>query len=206
MGTDPLDYSRYTDSPFPVLFNPWKHHAGALRHRIAEVAADGEAALAALPGRLLVVGTALMDLYTGPRTPAEIGGGVLAALAAKGHLAPADYRAWVGAGGGYRFLTLAEDGSVWVLRAGEEARRYVHVHPGRRAPATRRVRATVLKTAVMALADAAVHGGDPLDVGRINALRGRHLGLPPIRGLDDEQGLRAVIELLLAPTTPPPSP
>ena len=43
------------------------------------------------------------------------------------------------------------DGSAWVLRQGEEGGRYVHVHPGRRTPPTLRVRATVLKTAVMAL-------------------------------------------------------
>ncbi len=194
------------ETPAPVLFNAWKHHAGALRHRLAEIAAGGEPALLLLPSQLLVIGTALMDLYTGPLTPAEIGAGILTAVAAEGHIAPADYHPWVEAGGGYRLLTLPENGSVWVLRAGEEGGRYVHVHPGRWAPDTRRVRATVLKTAVMALADAAVHGGDPLDVGRINAVRGRCLGLPPIRGLEGDQGLRAVIELLRVAATPPPSP
>src|SRR5687768_4486554 len=47
--------------PTPVLFNPWKHHAGALRARIADAAAN--AALDDLAAGLVVVGTELMDLY-----------------------------------------------------------------------------------------------------------------------------------------------
>jgi hypothetical protein len=182
--------------PRPVLFNPWKHHAGALRQRIADVGRGGAPALAALPAKLLVIGTELMDLYTGNLSPARIGSGVLTQLEAGGHLPWEVYRPWVGANGGYRLLTLAEDGSVWVLRAGEPGGRYVHVHPGRWAPATRRVRANVLKTAVLVLAHAAVHGGDPLDVGLVNRVRTEHLGLAPIKGLTGDRGLRAVIELL----------
>ena len=45
---------------------------------------------------------------------------------------------------------------------GDDAR-YVHVHPARYSPESRRVRANVLKTAVMALAVVKVHGGDPTD-------------------------------------------
>lgn len=192
--------------PPPVLFNPWKHHAGALRQRIADVGHGGPAALAALPAEVLVIGTELMDLYTGALTPARIGADVLAQLRDDRLLAWEAYRPWVEAGGGYRLLTVSEDGSVWVLRAGDPVGRYVHVHPGRWTPATRRVRANVLKTAVLVLAHVAVHGGDPLDVGLVNQVRARHLGLSPVRGLAADQGLRAVIELLGPPPTPAAAP
>src|SRR5437870_4237887 len=85
----------------PVLFNAWKHHAGALRQRIAEIAVQGETAWAALPARLLVVGGGLMDLYTGPLKPAEIGAGIVAVLRAEGRLERDVYRRWVAENGGY---------------------------------------------------------------------------------------------------------
>src|SRR5262249_18291481 len=126
--------------PEPVLFNTWKHHAGALRQRVAEAAQHGAAALPELSGQLVVMGTELMDLYVGALTPAEIAHKVIADLKAQNRLGPDAYRAWLQANGGYAVLTFPEDGSRWVLRAGAEGGRYVHVHPGRWSPATRRVR------------------------------------------------------------------
>jgi hypothetical protein len=185
------------EAPPPVLLNPWKHHAGFLRRRIREAAAAGDDGLDALAKGLVVVGTELMDLYVGRLTPAEIGVNVVAALEADGRLAPTAFREWAAEGGGYQVLTFREDASRWVLRSGDEAGRYVHAHPARWAPQTRRVRANVLKTAVMALADAAARGGDPLDRARVNAVRGRWLGLAPVgKDLAGDQGLGAVIDLL----------
>jgi len=182
--------------PFPVLFNGWKHHAGFPRQQITLAAAGADAGLDDLAAQLVVVGTALMDLYTGPLTPGEIADGVVTALAADNRLSLHVYRSWVHAHGGYQVVTFPEDGSRWVLRLGDEAGRYVHVHPGRWSLATLRVRANVLKTAVMVLADAAAHGGDPLEVARINRVRRHHLGLSPLGALAGEQGLRGVIDVL----------
>jgi hypothetical protein len=182
----------------PVLLNTWKHHAGALRRRIAEAARAGAAGLAALAEGMVIIGTELMDLYVGRLTPAEIAAKVVARLQADGLLAPDVYRAWVAEGGGYRLLTFAEDESVWVLRAGDEER-YVHVHPARWAPATLRVRANVLKTAAMALAYAAAHGGDPMDRALLNRVRAEYLGLAPVgRDPAGEQGVGRVIDVLRA--------
>jgi hypothetical protein len=193
------------DVPPPILFNPWKHHAGALRQRIADAARLGETALAALPEQLLVIGTELMDLYTGSRSPADISSRVLAVLTAEGRLPWEAYRPWIEECGGYRVLTLPEDQTCWVLRLGAEGERYVHLHPGRWTPATRRVRANVLKTAVMVLACAAVQGGDPRAVPLINRVRQQYLGLAPIKELTDDQGLAAILDLLAAPVISPRS-
>jgi hypothetical protein len=186
------------DVPPPILFNPWKHHAGAIRRRIAQVAGAGPAALAGLAPQLLVMGTELMDLYTGPLSPADIAAAVLEQLRAEGRQEARAYREWLESNRGYRVLTLPADGSAWVLRVGEEGGRYVHLHPGRWTPHTRRVRANVLKTAVMALAYAGAHGGDPLDVALINRVRREYLGLAPVPTLAAEGGLPAVIEVLRA--------
>ncbi len=182
--------------PPPVLFNTWKHHAGALRTRIEEAAGRGDEGLRDLSNRLVVMGTELMDLYTGNFTPEQIAAKTVALLEAMGRLEQPAYRAWVQESGGYAVVTLAEDGSRWVLRQGEEGARYVHIHPARWAPQTRRVRANVLKTAVLALAYAAVHGRDPLDVRLVNTVRAQYLGLSKVRALADDQGLSAVIEVL----------
>jgi hypothetical protein len=179
-----------------VLFNTWKHHAGALRDRVAEAARRGDEGLRELAGRLVVLGTELMDLYTGAFTPEQIAEKIVAVLRAEGRLERAAYRAWVEESGGYAVVTLTEDDSRWVLRLGEEGERYIHVHPARWAPQTRRVRANVLKTAVMALAYSAAHGGDPLDVRLVNAVRAQYLGLSKVRALADDQGLSAVIDVL----------
>jgi hypothetical protein len=185
--------------PPPILFNTWKHHAGALRQRLADTRATGAAALGVLPEQLLVMGTELMDLYTGTLTPAEIGARVREALRTEDRLTWAQYHPWIEQNGGYRMLTFPEDQSQWVLRAGAEDDRYVHLHPGRWTPETRRVRANVLKTAIMVLAHTAVHGGDPRDVAVINKVRQQYLGLAPIRELLGDQGLGVILDLFGRP-------
>jgi hypothetical protein len=191
-----LDSSLWETSP-PVLFNTWKHHAGFLREQIHRVSTAGPNALSELAARLRVVGTDLMDLYYGPLPPAELGRLVIARLAADGVLEPAAFREWIAAADGYRSLDLNGDSSRWVLRLGAEELRYVHLHPGRWAPLTCRTRANVLKTAVMALAYSAVHGGNLADIELINRVRSTFLNLPPLaRALRDEQGLGAMIALL----------
>lgn len=183
---DPLEV------PSPILFNVWKHHAEALRQRIRDAAALGEDGLKQLPLHLLVVGTELMDLYTGRLTPQVIGSEVLRQLEAEQRLEPAVFRSWIEEHRGYRLLTLAADDSVWVLRCADDDR-YVHLHPGRWTPHTRRERANVVKTAVMLLAHSAVHGGDPRDVKRLNQVRKTYLSLEPIRELTPGQGLDALL-------------
>jgi hypothetical protein len=182
------------DVPPPILFNLWKHHAGALRRRIAAGAGGGPESLAAFSRQLVVIGTELMDLYTGHLAPVEIAEEIRAHLGNASLLTPSAYRPWLDATGGYRILTLSADASAWVLRFGDQSGRHVHIHPARWTQQTRRVRANVLRTAALALA--AAGDRDPLDVTRINQLRRDYLGLPPVAALAEEGGLREVIGLL----------
>jgi hypothetical protein len=185
----------------PILLNTWKHHAGALRQAIAEAVCGGEPGLQSLASQLVVIGTELMDLYVGTLTPAEIADRVLDALRADNRLSLDAYRAWLQANGGYGVLTFPEDDSRWVLRLGDEADRYVHVHPARWAPQTLRVRANVLKTAVLVRAYVGVHGGDPLNLALLNDVRGRFLGLSPLGKLvAGDQGIAAVLDVLRSPS------
>ena len=141
-----------------------------------------------------------MDLYLGPLTPRDVGERLLELLRHDDRLSLHTYRPWIQANRGYRVLTLPDDGSEWVLRMGDEADRWVHVHPARWAPKTCRVKATVLKTAVMALACAGVRGGDPMDVALVNRVRRDYLELAPLgRDLAGDQGIGQVVNLLRNP-------
>jgi hypothetical protein len=195
-----MDAASLWEPPSPVLLNTWKHHAAVLRRRIRETITAGPAALDDLANHLVVMGTELMDLYLGALSPRDIGERVLTQLRTDNRLSLEIYRAWIAAGRGYRLLTLADDGSEWVLRMGDEADRYVHVHPARWAPKTCRVKANVLKTAVMILAYTGIHGGDPLDVTLVNKVRGDYLELTPLgRDLAGDQGIGQTINLLRNP-------
>lgn len=183
--------------PPPVLFNAHKHHAGSLRERVRRAVAGGEDGLRTLAGELVVVGAKLMDLYHGPFSPREIADRVMADLARAGRDTPAAFRTWVEAGGGYQVIEFPEDTSRWVLRAGDDDDRFVHLHPARYSPFTIRVRANVLTTAVLALAYTGRHGGDPLSRPVVNAVRRDYLGLAPVgRDPSGDEGIGSVIELL----------
>jgi len=180
-----------------VLFNTWKHHAAALRMRVHEAVSAGPAGLDALAVNLVVIGTELMDLYHGDLTPRAIGEGVLELLGRDNHLSLPAFRSWIEVNRGYQVVTLPADGSQWVLRLGDESDRWLHVHPARWAPLTCRVKANVLKTAVMALAYTGLHGGDPMDVALVNRIRQTYLELAPLgRDLAGDQGIGQTIKLL----------
>jgi hypothetical protein len=197
MNTQLPDHLQDTDIPQPILFNSWKHHAGALRQRIREAADAGPDGLNRLARALVVLGSELMDLYHGPLTLTDLADRLLDRLRRDGRLERQAYRNWLAESGGYAVLPL-EDGSRWVCRMGDEDERYIHLHPARHAPQTVRVRANVLKTAMMALASAALEGGDPLQLPRVNRVRQQYLGLAPLGRLlkCDQGGIGEVIALL----------
>ncbi|MFO0880643.1 MAG: hypothetical protein U0840_25125 [Gemmataceae bacterium] len=181
----------------PVLFNTFKHHAGALRARIATVVRLGSPALADLGARLSLVGTRLMDLYVGELTPRDLSAWVVSQLRAIDRLPLESYRSWLLAGEEYTLFTHQADGSRWVLRLGDEKDRYIHLHPGRASPQTVRVRANILKTAFLVLCRAGIELSDPQDSSRINAVRREYLGLSPIGDDPGEaSALRSLIDLL----------
>ncbi len=185
-----------SEIPEPVLFNTWKHHAGWIRERIQEYASNGEDGLKALATQTVVLGNALMDLYYGRLTPLEVARDVLAVLHAQDLLDPSKYQAWVEEEGGYRVVGAPTDGSLWVLRMGAAENRYVHIHPGRYAPNTLRVRTNVIKTAILVNGYVLTFGGDPLDIGLVNTVRQTYLELSPMAKLSTSEGLQPLIELL----------
>ena len=195
MSASPVHPTAHT-VPHPVLFNAWKHHAGWVREQVELAANGGEDGLTALAEAVVVCGTKLMDFYLGTLTPWQLGERALAHLHAVSKSEFAAFRDWLEPQGGYAPFVVPDDGSTWILRAGDAADRYVHLHPGRYSPHTVRVNGITLKTAVVTLAFAKHTAADPLTVGTVNAARKRFLGLPPVAAVDPANGLGEVLRLL----------
>jgi hypothetical protein len=179
--------------PPPVLFNAWKHHAGWVRSRIATV--SDEAGVKALADEVVVVGTKLMDFYTGVLSPWVVAERVIGQLRDAGTFDGSAFTEWVRAGDGFRLVVLADDQSRWVLRAGSDER-YVHLHTARYSPHSLRIPGISLKTAIVANALAHVRGLGMADLATVNEARKRFLDLPPVAKLTDDAGLGEVVRLL----------
>lgn len=164
--------------PHPFLHNTWKHHAGWIRARIADAVAAGELGLAALPAEMAVIGTRLMDLYTGSLSPSELAQHVAGRLRDRGVMELDPFAAWLQGQGGYAMLDLP-DGSKWTVRLGPANGRYIHLHPGRWSRHTIRVQANTLRSAVMARAHAGLTGRAPADLAVVNEARSRYLDFCP---------------------------
>lgn len=182
--------------PHPVLFNAWKHHAGWVRQQIAGAAVGGEADLKQLAEAVVVCGTKLMDFYLGDLTPWQLGEQAMEHLQSVGKTDFPAFDEWLKTQDGYAPFTVPDDGSTWILRAGDAGGRYVHLHPGRYSPHTVRVPGLTLKTVILTLALARPTGADPLAVGTVNDARKRCLGLPPVASVAPTHGLGEMLRLM----------
>lgn len=164
-----------------ILFNALKHHRGFIHEQIAM------ATPATLPDLLKKLGNSQMDIYDGQL-------GMTALMEEVVRQVPVDneedYLVWLGA---YRELTLS-DSSRWVLLAGNVPGQYIHLHPGRYSPHSMRVKATILKTAIACIV--CFPGVERPSLEQVNEMRGRLLGLSPVRDLEQCQHLWKVMRML----------
>lgn len=184
--------------PAPVLFNAWKHHAAWVRERIAEAVTNGVSGLDGLSKAVVVIGAKVMDLYTGRLSPWEVGERVLEQLRAARRLERTAFEVWLGTQGGFAVTELPDDGSRWVLRAGDDAR-YVHLHPARYSPHALRVSGMTLKSAILANALALTRGLSSADLATLNDARRRFLALPPVAKLTAGGGVGEILGVLRCP-------
>jgi hypothetical protein len=178
----------------PINFNCWKHHVGFIKQQIQSIQHIQD--IDKLKTILLRVGESQMDLYYGNYSPREISDQIINYLKEKKVLLPERYKDWLTENKkDYQLINLF-DKSVWTLRLGEKVERYVHIHPGRYSPNTRRVRALTLKTAIFNLCFENL--GEPKLSGKelINHIRKKYLNEPPLKSVSKEGGLEKLLELL----------
>ncbi|KAA2239665.1 hypothetical protein F0L74_26090 [Chitinophaga agrisoli] len=172
-----------------VLFNALKHHLGAIGHLIASCP------VAELPQRLKVLGNSQMDLYLGRLSETDIARETILALAANGITSHTQYASWLQDHHGYRTIILS-DHSAWILRAGKEEERYIHLHPGRYSPDSVRVKATVLKTAIALWIYLKHELITTIDLATLNRVRREVLDLSPIKELAESKHILQIIDIL----------
>lgn len=175
-----------TPATHNIQLNALKHHIRAITRLIAGCPVPE------LPMRLKVLGNSQMDLYLGGLEETEISLEIVEALRALGIHSETQYRQWLEQHHHYRSITLS-DTSVWILRLGKESSKYIHLHPGRYSPATIRVKAAVLKTAIalwIYLKNGLITA---VNDNTLNQVRREVLDLPPVRSLAES---RAVLKML----------
>lgn len=137
-----------------------------------------------------------MDLYCGNYSPSEISERIIIELKQKKVFSLGSYKDWLTENKtDYQLLKLTDE-SIWTLRLGENLERYVHIHPGRYSPSTRRVKALTLKSAIFTLCFEKIGEQKLLDIEQINHVRRNYLNEPPLKSVSKESGIGKLLELL----------
>ncbi len=138
-----------------------------------------------------------MDLYLGKYSPEEISDQILNIIHQHKINSAEHYKEWLGRENKHYRLVKMKDKSVWTLRLGDNAKRYIHIHPGRYSPHTVRVKATTLRTAIFILCFKQIDKTTVLETEKINVIRTRYLNEPPIKSFSKAFGLKKLIDLLM---------
>lgn len=180
--------------PPPINLNCWKHHAGFIKKQIESVREIK--VLDQLKVYLLKIGESQMDLYFGKHTVLEISEQMLNSLHRKKLFSAKLYKDWLSKDGKDYQLIELKDKSIWTLRLGEDAERYVHIHPGRYSPYTVRVKATTLKSAILVLCFEKIGEIKTIETETVNQIRKNYLDEPPIKSFSSASGLGRLIDHL----------
>ena len=177
----------------PIHLNCWKHHAGFIKSKINSVTKNS---FQDLLWEIKVIGNGLMDLYFGKLSPEEISDEILQQLEVNNIFNKSEYKNWLNEeGSDFRNKKISDD-SVWILRLGEDEKRFVHIHPARYSLHTFRIRAVSLKTAIVVNAYVKLNNCEPLDLKIVNEIRKEYLSESPVKSLSGDSGLGKLILLL----------
>ena len=180
--------------PLPINLNCWKHFAGFIKKQIESVKEINE--LDQLKVYLLKIGESQMDLYFGEYSPINISEQILDYLHRNRIYSHDLYKDWLSKDGKDYQLVELRDKSIWTLRLGDDAERYVHIHPGRYSPNTVRVKATTLKTAIFLLCFEQLGEIKSFETETINNIRKKYLDEPPLKSFSAASGLGRLIDHL----------
>ena len=182
-----------SDIPFPVRFNPFKHHRNFILSILEEVTPE------MLTGLLDPVCNNYIDIYTGEMTTEAIGNSVIAFLKSNQVYQVDAFTRWLGSSTGYRQIKL-EDHSEWIVRKSNESERYIHLHPARSGSLTIRFKGSTLKTVYLLRAGVAKHGEIPSleDVNRIRMV----IALSPVKKLERNKGILKCFDAFFSSDSP----
>ena len=182
-----------SDIPFPVRFNPFKHHRNYILSILEEVTPER------LTGLLDPVCNNYIDIYTGEMTPEVIGSSVIAILKSNQVCYVDAFTRWLGSSSGYRQITM-EDQSEWIVRKSNESERYIHLHPARSGPLTIRFKGSTLKTVYLLRTSLKDYGEIP-SLENVNLVR-NPIGLSPVKKLERNKGILKCFDTLFGSDSP----
>lgn len=168
-----------------ILFNAFKHHAGYVRHWLAQTDQHN------FFDHLKTIGNCQLDFYYGSLSVEIICSEVVGHLASLGVSSIESYHALLERHGHYHTLLLS-DNSGWVLRLGRSEEKFIHLHPARNSPYILRITASALKTAVAMIYQVKNDTMNGYELSAINAMRDRYLGLPPVKKLADLKAVERI--------------
>ena len=175
--------------PFPIRFNPLKHHRNYLLRLLETASAE------TIINLLDPVCNNYIDLYTGSLTSNEIGIEVIEILKSLQVFTPDEFAHWVNAHNGYRPINL-KDQSEWVVRESNESERYIHLHPSRTGPLFIRFKGSTLKTVCLLRINAPSAKEKP-SLNTVNRVR-QQIGLSPVKKLEQGKGILHCYEKFLS--------
>lgn len=169
-----------------ILFHHFKHH---LNHLAAWIAANKGNVDAETILTVKTLGSSQLDMYHGNLNVEQIKQQAADFLQSQGIKNNEEYRLWVGKG--HKLFTLS-DGSSFTMRYIEHDKP-VHIHPGRHASHTVRIKANALKSAVCYLL---ISDDVNINIEQLNNIRKQHLSLSPIARKQDIAEIIKAIRLL----------
>ncbi|WP_297086137.1 hypothetical protein [uncultured Draconibacterium sp.] len=169
--------------PYPVQFNPYKHHFGFLLDEIVRWQAANKNELKEYLQR---IGNNICDFYLGALSCHEV-----CAFCSEyfKHLKINNKQAliiWLG-NSDWKKISLP-DHSEWLIKPGNLAQRYVHIHPAKYSEHTIRVRATTLKTVLaLAIHQLPLQTNTTRNLQHVNQIRKDYLDLSPVKSVHKSQ-------------------
>lgn len=178
-----------------IRFNFWKHHLHHVSERIYYTINnhDDTNSTNEIIENIKSINSNYVDVYTGYFKPIEIIMNIKEKLEVKKITNREQFVTWLGR---QEFNTISlSDGSVWVLREGNEQVYYIHLHPARTGPHMLRIQGNWWKTAVfIRLLYPDVSDPDPAIV---NFVRKEKLGISPVRkDRYDSERLKKIMDYL----------
>jgi len=177
-----------TQNNIPVTFNPLKHHFGFIMKKIEDWQKED---WQVTEKELLYMGNNLLDLYYGELSVTEIIHECNHLLQKESLNDSQKLAKWLHPEE-YRKIVLS-DSSIWIIKAGTDNNRFIHIHPAKNSPFSIRVRGTTLKTVVALKTEAGNREKDfELNVKMVNRIRTGHLNLSPVKSLEKDKGIARV--------------
>jgi len=178
--------------PYPITFNPYKHH---FRFLLDEIKKWRNRDWKTINKGIISIGNNLIDFYTGDLSIEKNTNEILEYFTKFKVHSRDDFIKWLNSQD-WRKVKLS-DQSEWLIKQGDDENRYIHIHPAKYSKHTIRVRATTLKT-VLALEILFVQKkpSSKRTLEAVNEIRTKRLDLSPIKSLQkSESGILRLWEI-----------